>query len=143
MNPIEDELALRNLMGRYTDAVNRRDADAWIATWADDAVWNLLGNPVTGRQDILALWLQMMGDFEFALMLPSSGVFEVNGDSASGHWYLHEYTRDLEGNASTMLSRYADTYVKQGDQWLFQQREYSFIYNGPADMSGTYTPPST
>ena len=39
MNPIEDELALRNLMGRYTDAVNRRDADAWIATWAEDGVW--------------------------------------------------------------------------------------------------------
>ena len=29
MNALEDELALRNLMGRYADAVNRRDADAW------------------------------------------------------------------------------------------------------------------
>jgi ketosteroid isomerase-like protein len=141
MNTIEDELALRNLMGRYTDAVNRRDADAWIATWAEDGVWNLLGSPVTGRNDILALWLQMMGGFEFALMLPSSGVFDINGDHASGHWYLHEYTRDHEGNTSTMVSRYLDTYVKQGDQWLFQLREYSFIYNGPSDMSGTYTPP--
>ena len=142
MNPIEDELALRNLMGRYTDAVNRRDADAWIATWAEDGVWNLLGTPVSGRDNILALWLQMMGGFEFALMLPSSGVFEISGDSASGHWYLHEYTRDHDGNASTMVSRYLDTYVKQGGQWLFQLRHYSFIYNGPSDMSGTYTPPT-
>ena len=142
MNPIEDELALRNLMGRYTDAVNRRDADAWIATWAEDGVWNLLGTPVSGRDNILALWLQMKGGFEFALMLPSSGVFEINGDSASGHWYLHEYTRDHEGNASTMVSRYLDSYVKQDGQWLFQLRHYSFIYNGPSDMSGSYTPPS-
>ena len=142
MNPIEDELALRNLMGRYTDAVNRRDADAWIATWAEDGVWNLLGTPVSGRDNILALWLQMMGGFEFALMLPSSSVFEIESDSARGHWYLHEYTRDHEGNASTMVSRYLDTYVKQGGQWLFQLRHYSFIYNGPSDMSGTYTPPT-
>jgi ketosteroid isomerase-like protein len=140
MNALEDELALRNLMGRYADAVNRRDADAWVATWATDGVWNLLGNPVSGRDNILALWQQMMASFEFALMLPSSCLFDVSGDNASGHWYLHEYTRDLQGNASTVLSRYLDTYVRQGGQWLFQSRHYSFIYNGPADLSGTYTP---
>jgi ketosteroid isomerase-like protein len=140
MNALEDELALRNLMGRYADAVNRRDADAWVATWATDGVWNLLGNPVSGRDNILALWQQMMASFEFALMLPSSCLFDVSGDTASGHWYLHEYTRDLQGNASTVLSRYLDTYVRQGGQWLFQSRHYSFIYNGPADLSGTYTP---
>jgi ketosteroid isomerase-like protein len=140
MNALEDELALRNLMGRYADAVNRRDADAWVATWATDGVWNLLGNPVSGRDNILALWQQMMASFEFALMLPSSCLFDVSGDAASGHWYLHEYTRDLQGNASTVLSRYLDTYVRKGGQWLFQSRHYSFIYNGPADLSGTYTP---
>ncbi len=113
---------------------------AWVATWAADGVWNLLGNPVSGRDNILALWQQMMGSFEFALMLPSSCLFKVDGNTASGHWYLHEYTRDLQGNASTVLSRYLDTYVKQDGQWLFQSRHYSFIYNGPADLSGTYTP---
>jgi ketosteroid isomerase-like protein len=140
MNPIEDELALRNLMGRYADAVNRVDADAWIATWAEDGIWNLLGNPVSGRDNILALWKQMMSSFEFALMLPSSCLFEVDGETASGHWYLHEYTRDPEGNASTVLSRYLDTYIKQDGQWLYQSRDYGFIYNGASDLSGSYTP---
>jgi hypothetical protein len=82
----------------------------------------------------------MMSSFEFALMLPSSCLFEVSGDTASGHWYLHEYTRDPEGNASTVLSRYVDTYVKQDGQWLYKSRDYGFIYNGPADLSGNYTP---
>jgi ketosteroid isomerase-like protein len=142
MNALEDELALRNLMARYADAVNRHDANAWVATWAEDGVWNLLGTPVSGRDNILALWQQMMGSFEFALMLPSSCLFSVTGNTASGHWYLHEYTRDLQGTATTVLSRYLDTYVKQNGQWLFQSRQYSFIYNGPADLSGTYTPPA-
>lgn len=142
MNSLDDELALRNLMGRYADAVNRYDADAWIATWAEDGVWNLLGNPVHGRDNILALWQQMMASFEFALMLPSSCLFDVKGDTASGHWYLHEYTRDLQGTATTVLSRYLDTYIKQGGRWLFKSRQYNFIYNGPADMSGTFTRPS-
>jgi uncharacterized protein (TIGR02246 family) len=139
MNSVEDELALRNLMSRYADAVNRYDAAAWIATWAQDGVWNLLGTPVNGRDNILALWQQMMASFEFALMLPSSCLFAVDGDTANGHWYLHEYTRDRQGNASTVLSRYLDTYTKQDGQWLFQSRQYNFIYNGPADLSGSYT----
>lgn len=141
MNPIEDELALRNLMARYVDAVNRYDADAWIATWAEDSVWNLLGNPVTGRENILGLWQQMMATFEFALLLPSSCLFEVTGDSATGHWYLQEYSRDLEGNAGALVSRYDDTYTRVDGEWLFASRAYSFIYNGPPDLSGDFTRP--
>ena len=140
MQNLEDDLALKSLMARYIDAVNRRDGDAWSATWAEDGVWNLLGSPVEGRDNIVGLWQQMMAGFEFAIMMPSSCLFEIDGDTASGHWYLHEYTRDLEGTASTILSRYVDTYVKQDGQWLFKTREYGFIYNGPSDLSGAYTP---
>jgi len=139
MTILEDELALRNLMARYIDAVNRYDEEAWAATWAPDSVWNLLGNPVEGRDNILGLWRQMMQTFEFAIMMPSSSLFEVDGDTATGHWYLHEYTRDLEGNASTILSRYLDTYVKREGQWLYQSREYNFIYNGAPDLTGDFT----
>ena len=138
MAKLEDELALRNLMARYVDAVNRYDADAWIATWAEDATWNLLGTPVEGREAILALWQQMMASFEFAIMFPNSCHFEIDGDTATGHWYLHEYSRQ-EGVGNTILSRYKDSYVKVDGQWLFQTREYGFIYNGPSDLSGDFT----
>jgi uncharacterized protein (TIGR02246 family) len=141
MANLEDELALRNLMARYVDAVNRYDADAWIATWAEDGVWNLLGNPVEGREAILGLWQQMMATFEYALLFPSSCLFEIDGDSASGHWYIHEYSRDLEGNSGVILSRYVDTYVKRDGEWLFKTRDYGFIYNGPSDFSGDFTRP--
>ena len=139
-NNLEDEIALRNLMGKYTDAVNRYDADSWISTWAEDASWNLLGTPVEGRDNILGLWQQMMSGFDFAIMMPNSCLFQVDGDSATGHWYLHEYTRDKEGNTMTILSRYEDTYIKEDEQWLFKIRNYSFIYHGGPDLSGTYTP---
>jgi uncharacterized protein (TIGR02246 family) len=140
MNAVADETALRQLMARYVDAVNRYDASAWIATWAGDAVWNVMGDPVHGRANILALWQQVMESFQFALMLPSSSVFTVAGNTASGHWYLHEYLRDQHGSGSTVLSRYLDTYVKQDGEWLFQTRHYHVMYSGPADLSGTYTP---
>ena len=140
MSSVEDELALRALMARYIDAVNRKDGEAWINTWAEDASWHLMGQEASGRDNILALWQQMMANFEFAVMMPSSCLFEVEGYFASGHWYLQEFTRDMEGNAANVLSRYRDTYSRMDGQWLFQSREYDVMYFGPADLSANFSP---
>jgi len=128
-NRVEDQLALQDLMARYVDAVNRRDAQAWAATWDDNGCWNLLGNEVSGKDSIVGLWQQMMAGFEFALMIPSSCLFDIDGDSASGHWYLQELARDNEGNSSSLFSRYIDTYIRRNGQWQYQSRRYEIIYH--------------
>jgi uncharacterized protein (TIGR02246 family) len=140
MSTLEDELALNKLMARYVDAANRRDGAAWSSTWAEDGRWLLMGMEITGRENILGLWQQVLEGFEFALLMPASGHFDIDGDTATGHWYLQEFTRDLQGEALAALSRYNDSYVKVNGQWLFASREYSFLYRGPADLSGEYTP---
>jgi ketosteroid isomerase-like protein len=139
MNNIEDEQQLRKLMARYVDAVNRADGDAWKETWAEDGRWALAGQEVCGRENIIAFWHQMMQQFEFAIMMPSSGGFDIQGEQASGHWYIQEYTRDREGNAAGLLSRYRDSYSKIDGQWFYQSRAYDVMYYGPGDLSGSYT----
>ena len=42
MNDSADELAIRGLIARYCDAVNRYDSDAWAGTWANDGRWYFL-----------------------------------------------------------------------------------------------------
>jgi ketosteroid isomerase-like protein len=136
----EEELALEKLMARYVDAANRRDGHAWAQTWAENGCWNLMGMEVKGRDSILALWQQVVAGFDFALLVPGSHLFEINGDTAQGHWYLQEFTRDLQNERHCAISRYLDSYVKVDGQWLFQTRRYDFIYRGPGDLSGDYTP---
>ena len=140
MSTLEDEKALESLMARYVDAANRRSGDDWASTWAEDGCWNLMGMEVTGRDNILALWQQVVAGFEFAILMPSSHLFEIDGDAATGHWYLQEFTRDLKGERFAAMSRYTDEYVKVDGEWLFKTRRYDFIYRGPADLSGEYTP---
>jgi len=126
-NTPEDDLALRNLMSQYTDAVNQRDADSWICCWAEGADWDLLGTKAKGREEILGLWQHMMAGFESVTMLPSSSLFSIDGEKASGHWYLQEFSLDKEGKRLTLISRYEDQYRKVDDQWLFQSRHYQIM----------------
>jgi len=123
----EDDLALRTLLAKYTDAVNRRNADSWISCWSIDAHWDLLGNLANGREEILGLWQHMMAGFESVTMLPSSSLFSVDGETASGHHYLQEFSLDKEGNRLTLISRYEDQYRKVDGQWLFQSRHYQIM----------------
>ncbi len=140
MGQRKDERALQQLMARYVDAANRRDGDDWAQTWAEDGTWDIVGMEVTGRAAILDMWKQVVAGFDFAILMPSSSLLQVDGDRASGHWYLQEFTRDLQGERVLALSRYLDEYSKIDGQWYFQKRRYDFIYRGPADLSGNYTP---
>lgn len=140
MSEAAEELAIRNLVARYIDAVNRYHADDWTATWAEDARWDLAGMEVNGREAISQLWTGAMASFEFAIMMLNSGTIEVSGDTASGRWYITEHIKPREGDAALTLGVYDDTYCKEGGEWKFAARVYHVIYQGAGDYSGNYNP---
>jgi uncharacterized protein (TIGR02246 family) len=137
---LADELAIRDLVARYADAVCRRDQEAWGATWAEDGIWQLPGAPRTeGRAAIVALWAGAMAGFPFVVQLMHSGVLSIDGTRASGRWYLQEYLKFKDGNGMHNVGCYQDRYVKRDGLWLFAERHYAVLYNdeGRGDMSGT------
>ena len=63
LQAVEDELSIRNLVARYTDAVNQRDLDAFRQLWTDDAVWEigpLLQSRADGIDEIVALLRRLL-----------------------------------------------------------------------------------
>jgi hypothetical protein len=135
-----DELAIRDLVARYIDAVNRYHAEDWAATWAEDATWDLMGTVVEGREAILQLWQGAMSGFEFALMMLNSGTVTVNGQRATGRWYLTEHLKTVDGGSNMTLGVYDDEYSCASGSWLFARRSYHVIYQGSPDLSGMYNP---
>ena len=84
--PIEDRLAIRELLDIYADAVNQRDTELWASTWADDSSWKLPVIPgmenVSGKDNIVNAWQTGMSMFPFIFMAFNVGGIEVNGDTA-------------------------------------------------------------
>lgn len=129
-NPVEDELAIRHLVSAYADAVNRRDGDLWASTWADDSTWELRGNPFEGRDNIVKMWRDAMDSFEFVVQLVYQGTLDIQGERASGRWYLAEHLRP-QGSENTMfnIGTYADEYARIDGKWLFIKRSYQVLHS--------------
>lgn len=129
--PAEDRQAIRELLEAYADAVTRRDAEAWGATWAEDAEWSLPDYPeigtTRGRPAIVAMWTEAMKAYPGIMFEAWPGSIEVSGEGA----VMRSYTAEVyDQDGVTMRDRgvYEDTCVKQDGRWLFKSRSFRNIH---------------
>ena len=126
--PVEDRLAIRELVESYNDAVMRFDGDAWAENWRDDAIWSLPGvGEVAGKENFFPIWQGAMAGFSFVGFFASAGPITVDGDTAHGTWYQQEFLHDKEGGKRNVTGKYSDEYVKKDGRWFFQKRTYEIL----------------
>lgn len=125
--PIEDRLAIRELVESYNDAVMRFDGDAWKDNWTDDATWDTGQGALTGKDTFYPAWQQAMSRFSFVGFFASAGPIIVDGDTAHGTWYQQEFLHEKEGGKLNITGQYEDDYVKKDGRWYFQQRIYKIL----------------
>ncbi len=134
---LRDELAIHELVARYSDAVRRRDEKAWADTWTEDGVWNVGPTHAKGRESVVKTWSGLMDLFRFVIQMPQSGIVELDGDNARGTWQVMELGWPREGDASCTLGVYDDRYCRTDAGWRFAERTFRFVYMGPPDLSGS------
>jgi ketosteroid isomerase-like protein len=126
--PIEDRLAIRELVDSYNDAVMRFDGEAWASNWRDDATWSLPGaGPIKGKENFFPMWQTSMERFSFAGFFASAGPIIVDGERARGTWYQQEFLHQKDGVKLSITGRYEDEYVKVDGRWFFQERVYEIL----------------
>jgi ketosteroid isomerase-like protein len=129
--PENDRTAIRDLLDTYADAVTQCDADAWGATWAEDAAWEMPDYPEfppqKGRDNIVGLWVEAMKNYPGIMFHAWPGSIEVDGNRAKVRSYTAEvYDKD----GSTMRDRgvYDDECVKVDGRWYFSRRVFRNIH---------------
>lgn len=127
-----DKLAIREVLDRYCDGVNQRDADIWGSTWTEDAVWELphLDNMsgLQGKETIVSSWKEAMKLFPFVNMMAQPGFINVDGDKATMRSYTTEVAVMQDGTEIRPRGEYEDELVKVNGEWLFSLRRFKVLH---------------
>ena len=126
--PLEDRIAIRELLETYADAVSRVDAEQWAGCWADqDATWSIPFYPeigtVIGKDKIVAMWVEAMKTFAGDVFLMFPGSMRIEGDIAyCTAWTTEAY--EVGGIVLRDRGWYDDTLVKVDGRWYFRNRTF-------------------
>jgi uncharacterized protein (TIGR02246 family) len=131
--PLEDRIAIRELMEGYADAVNRHDRELMTSLWAEDGHWDLSHYPdlgiVSGRDNVMDLWSSAMPAYPELSFIAMPGMIRVDGDTAEARTYFSEvYTDPQSGRDRRARACYNDKLVKRDGQWRFQERIFGIIH---------------
>jgi hypothetical protein len=119
---------IEDLVGRYCDAVTRRDNALWRSLWTEDATWVLGDRTASGIGAVFALYDGAVKPFQFISHVAFPSGVQVEGDAARGRWYVQEILRP------------DDRYRRIDGKWRFADRRFSFLFQGKLPDGATAIP---
>jgi uncharacterized protein (TIGR02246 family) len=139
---LADQLEIRELTARFTDAVNRRAPHDLADLFAADGEWHVPGVPVArGREEIANLLGGLLGNFDRLVQLTHSGHVDLTHDGATATWYLTEFAASsASGKAFTFVGVYRDQLLRTTEGWRFGTRAFDFIYRAKGDAEARWYP---
>ena len=129
------ECMIRQLHARYIDAVWRKDIDAFVDCFAEDAEWKVGGQHLRGRDEVRGAITKFLEPIDRIAMMFSTPILEVGKGTAIGRTYVREFNKAKNGETASTVGIYYERFVEQGDRWRFQWRQWMLQYLGPPDLS--------
>jgi uncharacterized protein (TIGR02246 family) len=135
---LEDIEAIKKLKARYCQCADEQDADGFANLFVEHGVFDggTFGRS-RGREEISkflrGVQQQML---PFALHYVMNPSIEVEGEKATGQWYLLEpCTMMVESNQAVWgTARYEEEYVKVGGEWRFKTVKLIPVFWTPFDQ---------
>jgi uncharacterized protein (TIGR02246 family) len=132
--------AIRDLVVTYAMAFDDHDWPRLASLWTDDAVFAVGERLFEGRDAVMAFLATCLPDGYDGKHLNPQTLVQLadDGQSAIADTDVVWIPQNFQ---NTILARYHDDVVKDGDRWLFRRREeFPVQYRpGPPPMSGTAT----
>ena len=143
LRALEDMEDIKRLKARYCAYCDDNyDADNIASLFTEDAVWD--GGErgrADGREGIRNFFVNASQRLPFAVHMVMNPIIEVDGDTATGIWYLFQACTYADGNQAVWGSaRYDEEYVRVDGVWKFKHLKLSSFFWTPFDQGWAKTP---
>jgi hypothetical protein len=132
------ECGIRQLHGRFMDAVWRQDAACLADCFASNGSWKIAGMDMRGRDRIGADCGKLLGYCEKIQLIALPAILELEEGGAFGRVHMIEFAKMLDGSSAMSIGVYHDRYVEEDGLWRYASRHWSLKYRGPADLSAAF-----
>lgn len=135
---LEDIEAIKQLKARYSHICDDdHNPDTIASVFAEDGIWESPDfGKATGHKEIQALFSNFRKTFSFSQHNMMNPVIEVDGNRATGIWYIMGPWTYAENKEQKWLAlRYDDDYVKVDGEWKYQHLRV--VLRMVADRSGS------
>ena len=140
-----DREAIRDLIHRHTDAVNRRDFEAMAKLYQADAVWEspTLGLRFEDNASFIDFLVNTSGALEILYQEANNPVVELLDDhTAQASTSIHEMARTGDGGFNLdQYGMYFDDFVQTDDGWRFRRRAFVTVLSAQDVVSGDVLTP--
>jgi hypothetical protein len=132
MDLVSDELAVRQLVARFSDVCVVDDTEGFRSLWAPNGVWEISApfpTKAEGVDNVVALYTQLRSPFEVFIQMAHSGVVQIDGNRARARWVMQEVGRNLQtGRNYNNFGLYSDSLVRLPEGWRFAKRSYQYLW---------------
>ena len=132
------DCGVRQLHGRFMDAVWRQDATSFAECFAKQGEWKIAGMHMRGRDEIGEACGKLLGRCEKIQLVTLPAILEGGDGKAAGRVHMIEFAKMLDGSSAMTFGIYHDRYVEEDGQWRYAWRHWAFKYRGPADLSAAF-----
>ena len=122
------DVALRQLISRYCDAVVRQDSDAFGTLWTPDATW-VIGKEPIARAAIVPTFEKLMKGYRWLVQTAPNAVFDIDEatGTGTGRVTVVEQFHKKSGGEGNLIGVYHDRYVRRHGVWHFAERRLEII----------------
>jgi hypothetical protein len=126
-----DRFLIRELIERYSYAVNARDWPTLADCFTEKGTWDV-GPPFNfkpeGRAAVAAFVKEKIEENDFVLQMPHASMIWLDGGRARAHTTVQEIVRAGGGKGGIqLLGTYADAIVREGGTWRFEERVFRVV----------------
>lgn len=123
-----DEIAIQQLLNRYSEGCSLRDWDQVMSTFVEEGVWEVpaIGQHVQGHAALRPAMSGFAEMFDYFVQINSPATIHVEGDHATARSIVRECGKfSGKHEALEVLGYYADEIVRTSDGWKFARRTFT------------------